>query len=282
MENQLMGDALAVTQAASLFQAAQSSSLMHGSSGLVLAYTAVQASMLVGMLRGKAQLRQLVLSPFIAAPVTALVGVGMAVASPLLKSRGLHGWGFTSASLLQLAAGTALSVGLGYVSGLRAARGLGTSRAYQRGTVIADPEPQTRSRGASSDRAHSTERAVQPLRLADIDVAALDETKHFKLIGTTGTGKSTAIRELLRGALARGDRAVIADPDGGYLERVTAAPQAAVLRVATTTMRDAAGRVWKLWRHGQPSAVVSARSHDDGAASSVRASSPRQGLDHEL
>ena len=37
------------------------------------------------------------------------------------------------------------------------------------------------------------------------------------MIGTTGTGKSTAIRELLEGALARGDRAVIADPDGGYL-----------------------------------------------------------------
>ena len=39
------------------------------------------------------------------------------------------------------------------------------------------------------------------------------------MIGTTGTGKSTAIRELLEGALARGDRAVIADPDGGYLAR---------------------------------------------------------------
>jgi type IV secretory pathway TraG/TraD family ATPase VirD4 len=50
-------------------------------------------------------------------------------------------------------------------------------------------------------------------------VAAPDETKHFKFLGTTGTGKSTAIRELLGGALRRGDRAVIADPDGGYLAR---------------------------------------------------------------
>jgi hypothetical protein len=49
-------------------------------------------------------------------------------------------------------------------------------------------------------------------------VSAEDETKHFKLIGTTGTGKSTAIREVLASALRRGDRAVIADPDGGYLE----------------------------------------------------------------
>ena len=39
------------------------------------------------------------------------------------------------------------------------------------------------------------------LTLGGVRIAPLDETKHFKLIGTTGTGKSTAIRELLRGAL---------------------------------------------------------------------------------
>lgn len=55
------------------------------------------------------------------------------------------------------------------------------------------------------------------LTLASIRISPLDEAKHFKLIGTTGTGKSTAIRELLRCALERGDRAVITDPDGGYL-----------------------------------------------------------------
>lgn len=57
------------------------------------------------------------------------------------------------------------------------------------------------------------------LRLAGTSLRPADETKHFKLIGTTGTGKSTAITELLQGALARGDRAIIADPEGGYLER---------------------------------------------------------------
>lgn len=55
------------------------------------------------------------------------------------------------------------------------------------------------------------------LTLAGVWVAPADETKHFKLIGTTGSGKSTVIRELLHQALQRGDRAVIADPDGGYL-----------------------------------------------------------------
>ena len=54
------------------------------------------------------------------------------------------------------------------------------------------------------------------LRLAGVHVPAADETKHFKLLGTTGTGKSTAIRGLLRTALERGDRAIIADPDGSY------------------------------------------------------------------
>src|SRR6202042_3358068 len=57
------------------------------------------------------------------------------------------------------------------------------------------------------------------ITLAGIPVAPSDEAKHFKLIGTTGTGKSTAIREMLSAALARGDRAIIADPDGGYLAR---------------------------------------------------------------
>ncbi len=57
------------------------------------------------------------------------------------------------------------------------------------------------------------------ITIAGVEVPRLDETKHFKLIGTTGTGKSTAIRELLSRAVARGDRAIIADPDGAYLNR---------------------------------------------------------------
>jgi type IV secretory pathway TraG/TraD family ATPase VirD4 len=57
------------------------------------------------------------------------------------------------------------------------------------------------------------------LTLAGKPILRIDETKHFKLIGTTGTGKSTAIAGLLSAALQRGDRAVIADPDGGYCAR---------------------------------------------------------------
>jgi type IV secretory pathway TraG/TraD family ATPase VirD4 len=84
---------------------------------------------------------------------------------------------------------------------------------HRRGALLAD--------GRAWQRRSARLKRSEPelLTLAGIAIAAADETKHFKLIGTTGTGKSTAIRELLGGAIARGDRAVFADPDGGYLER---------------------------------------------------------------
>ena len=77
-----------------------------------------------------------------------------------------------------------------------------------RGTVLMDDAQQE----SSAERPDAITLAGHPIPLAD-------ETKHFKIIGTTGTGKSTAIREILTGALRRGDRAVIADPDGESIER---------------------------------------------------------------
>jgi hypothetical protein len=92
-----------------------------------------------------------------------------------------------------------------------------SSQRHQRGTVVsaamslASPWWRRRSR---ADR-YRTAELDKCITLAGIPLRAADETKHFKFIGTTGTGKSTAIREMLSAALARGDRAVIADPDGG-------------------------------------------------------------------
>jgi len=84
---------------------------------------------------------------------------------------------------------------------------------YKRGVLLID------GRGAQRRTALRKKSGAEVLPLAGIAIAAVDETKHFKLIGTTGTGKSTAIAELLGAALTRGDRAVFADPDGGYLTR---------------------------------------------------------------
>ena len=83
-----------------------------------------------------------------------------------------------------------------------------SANAFGRGTVILDEAPPDPS-------------AVPPdvLTLAGHLIPPLDETKHFKILGTTGTGKSTLIRELITRALNRGDRAVITDPDAGYLKQ---------------------------------------------------------------
>ncbi|MGH8148386.1 MAG: type IV secretion system DNA-binding domain-containing protein, partial [Steroidobacteraceae bacterium] len=85
---------------------------------------------------------------------------------------------------------------------------------YRRGAIVRI------SRSASHRPRRRGEAAgAAPLSLGGVTIRREDETKHFKLIGTTGTGKTTAIGVLLRDAFARGDRAVITDPDGAYLRR---------------------------------------------------------------
>lgn len=87
-------------------------------------------------------------------------------------------------------------------------RAVGAPRAHRRGALL-------RGRRVWSVLAGSWS-VVPPLRLAGVPIPIGDECKHFKLIGSTGSGKSTAIRELLATALERGDRAIVSDPDGAY------------------------------------------------------------------
>src|ERR1700724_2547446 len=89
----------------------------------------------------------------------------------------------------------------------------GSSDVHQRGARVLEG---WRARRAAARRHRA---GPTPLALAGVPIAATEETRHFKLIGTTGTGKSTAIAGLLARALERGDRAVITDPDGGYRAR---------------------------------------------------------------
>lgn len=190
--------------------------LTHGWPGLALAYGAVQAPMLVGMARAEASARRLLLSPVAAAPLTAVAGAAMALASPLLRELGASAGG-----MIELAAATGLSAGIGYFAGRILAHGGTRAAVHQRGALIASPRAPRELNAARSATSPSRSRAALPeLTLAGVTVPRGDETKHFKLIGATGTGKSTAITELLAAALARGDRAVIADPDAGYLRRL--------------------------------------------------------------
>src|SRR5882757_5009068 len=175
--------------------------LTHGWSGLAIAYASVQAPLVAGLMHGRAALRAYLTSPLLAAPLTVVAGMSLTAAAPLLGGLGVvpHG-------ILHFTVGTAFCAGLGYAGGRVAARSALDPKTHRRGAVVVD-EP---------DR--NTARDGQ-ITLAGKAIPAADESKHFKLVGTTGTGKSTAIREILDTALERGDRAVIADPDGGYVDR---------------------------------------------------------------
>jgi type II secretory pathway predicted ATPase ExeA len=81
-------------------------------------------------------------------------------------------------------------------------------------------------------RALKREHGDTLLTLAGVFVNFDDEAKHFKIMSTTGSGKSTAIRELIDQALKRCDRAVIADPGGDYTYRTTTITMLIMLAMA--------------------------------------------------
>jgi type IV secretory pathway TraG/TraD family ATPase VirD4 len=181
--------------------------------------------MVAGMIKGRARLQRLLWSPALAVPTMLVAGIATSVLEPAL-----HGLGIARGSLTELVAAMGVSSAVGYISGRVLAKSASSNVSYGRGASIVDAEADGsrqqdtsigRERSYVRDRGHSWRKrdAQQSLTLAGISIPKADETKHFKIIGATGTGKSTAIRELLAGALARGDRAIIADPDGGYLDR---------------------------------------------------------------
>jgi type IV secretory pathway TraG/TraD family ATPase VirD4 len=173
--------------------------LTHGWSGFGISYAAVQAPMIAGLYRVRSSFKYYVLSPVVALPLTVVAGVGVSL--------------FVDNTVAQFVVATGLSAALGFVGGKNLGRYDGwEAKSHQRGSVVAEARSAARSK--SRDRTQDA-----GITVAGMAVPVQDETKHFKLIGTTGTGKSTAIQEILSSALARGDRAVIADPDGGYLRR---------------------------------------------------------------
>lgn len=175
----------------------------QGASAAVVAYGLTLAGLVIGLLVSDAPLKKYGSAPLTALAVAVLTvggGAFLLVTFPRLTA------GLSMKGML-LARATIL-VAAGTFAGLwRPNRR--ANHTVARGTRIID----------LADRPHATGAAQRGvITLAGQAVPTFDEVKHFKIIGTTGTGKSTAIRELLRGALARGDRAVIADPDGVYAD----------------------------------------------------------------
>ncbi|HEY4338748.1 MAG TPA: type IV secretion system DNA-binding domain-containing protein [Steroidobacteraceae bacterium] len=187
-------------------------SATQGSAGLALGYVAVAAPMMVAMARNGASWKRLLAAPVYAAGVTIAAGVGIAAVSSLGAAVGLSLGGGAFSTAVSAAA----TVGLGYVSGRILAKPTTAAAEHRRGTVVLESERLVSRRPQGQSAGRMREAAIT---IAGIPIAPSDETKHFKIIGTTGTGKSTAIAEILAAGLARGDRAVIADPDGGYMRR---------------------------------------------------------------
>jgi type IV secretory pathway TraG/TraD family ATPase VirD4 len=186
--------------------------LTHTATGLQSSYALVLVPMIVGLARGSAAPIQYVQALWWALKVTVFCVVILFIVSTFLEV--VH----SKTEVLQFVAAVAMLAWFGYRYGLVRADGP-TVGEHHRGAVVSVFRPGERRWWQRRDRVEGSRAGGRdaPVTLAGIPVAAADETKHFKFIGTTGTGKSTAIREMLSAALARGDRAVIADPDGGYL-----------------------------------------------------------------
>jgi type IV secretory pathway TraG/TraD family ATPase VirD4 len=171
--------------------------------GIAIAWLLVAVPLWFVFSQGKAAIRQWLLSPIIAAVILFGALVVAAILQALLPG-----------GLVVNAAITLICFPLaGYAGGRYLMRLPGCGDRHKRGAQIEDGSRQQRE----TERLKRQSTGV--LTLAGIAVPPEDETKHFKLMGTTGTGKSTAIRELIAGALERGDRAIFADPDGGYQDR---------------------------------------------------------------
>src|SRR5579863_229521 len=151
--------------------------LTSGWAGVATAYAAVQAPMIVGLIRARAQWHHFVLSPLVAAPLTGIAAVGVAASNSLLAQLGFgyYGW-------VQLTVGTGLGAALGYASGKGRAQGADSDKSHKRGSLVAEGPT------FAVAKSHQSARDAR-LTLAGIAVPARDEAKHFKVIGTTGTGK---------------------------------------------------------------------------------------------
>lgn len=186
--------------------------LTHGRLGFELAYVIVLVAMLAALIRKRASWTKYLVSPLLAVPMMLT-----AVLIFALLFFWLPGAGTAVVGILRILVALLLFPLLGYSCGEALAEGVLPAPAkHRRGAIVSRAAPKSARRRAA-------------ITLADIPVDPKDETKHFKLIGATGTGKSTAIREMLAAALERGDRAIIADPDGGYLARFYAAERGDVI-----------------------------------------------------
>ena len=186
----------------------------HGWHGLLAAYVFIAVFSLAGLKRGRAGTGQYVVWPLTSMATLVVVGFGFELLVWMLERfAGIH-FSFYALNLT----GVVFYMAGGLLGGLYwATRGAPLAAIHSRGALVADGAAVQSATQKARAKALKGPAAQFPLTVAGVAVPPEDETKHFKFMGTTGSGKSTVMRELLHAALYRGDRAVIADPEGGYL-----------------------------------------------------------------
>lgn len=176
--------------------------LTHGWNGALLGYLLSAIGLGIGMVLARAPARRWAWFPLTALAVFIVAGALWGVVQTV-EQKVFDGLPLLVSDFLGAAFVVATGVLIGVVSAKRSPKST-----LERGTRVTEATSPLKWKGTADQR----------ITFAGEPVPERDETKHFKLLGTTGTGKSTVIRELLTGAFARGDRAVITDPDGSYLK----------------------------------------------------------------
>ncbi|AJR24755.1 type IV secretion system DNA-binding domain-containing protein [Sphingobium sp. YBL2] len=77
------------------------------------------------------------------------------------------------------------------------------------GTQVVDEKQLARLTGRQAD--------ARTLSIGRVPIPARLETRHMAMIGTTGSGKTTALRQLLDGIEARGEAALVYDTSGEFI-----------------------------------------------------------------
>ena len=89
---------------------------------------------------------------------------------------------------------------------------------HVRGVEFIEQDALARYTHAQAGSRQRAERGNQ-ITLAGVPIPRHLERLHFLIGGTTQSGKSVTITEMLAGALHRGDRIIVADPNGDYYSR---------------------------------------------------------------
>src|SRR5258708_1167393 len=146
---------------------------LHGWSGIALAYAAVQGPVRGGLIRARGRFHEYAISAIAALPIMGVVAAG----SSLFAGHGaVH-------AILALGA----SAWLGHAGGRVLAQGAAADRVHQRGSLIEERSPTPADKRAS---AGATSPGGAGITLGGFSGPAIGETKNFKVVRTTRTGKS--------------------------------------------------------------------------------------------